>query len=895
MTQIRDTQNFGTSKKSPPKRLVIAAIVVVLIVVIGGIGAALVLSNKSKSVAPAISASSSTTSVMVNQSVNFTATLTGGSPSQLTFNFGDGSTSVGVKSSNAYTATHSYSNPGDYLITVNATVNGKEVNNFNNIMRVKVNPQQLSLSAASESTQAQIITSTQLYTVGSTISLTGANFESPSAVNWTLGYYIWSFGNGIYKTDYAVQNTSSGLFQGDNVTYTYNTSGIYPVSLGIITFNSTGYTPTTYSSSGFAYSYFPLSDLTSILSSSTNYINNTYFKTVIVANSGVILNIANNSTSTKLKVLTEVEVAPGGPSTFDPPIAADVYSLEPLQNVYEPLLQYNGSSDTIVPIVASQVPTVANGLESSNGLNYTFPIRQDQKFSNGDPVTAWDVYTSIVRDLLFTQGAPSTEGYLLAADLLPWGGWASGSLSYDNITSAITVDNSTQSVTFHLLMPDLTFLQRFASLWGTQILDYSWLSEHGQNITFTESGFEYYTQFANQANYNSYIRYHMMGSGPYMVGSFILGQSILYVPNPNFVPIPGIAGYNKTPTEEVQVYWVGSSETALLMLESGQANVVTGLPSTDYPTLNSMKSQNKISMTSFPSDEVWYYVYNFNINESMLSTFGSQYSVPSNYFANQYVRQAFSYAYNYTNYLDNILGNKLYGVNFGSSIDGLIPYGMPGYQSPSQLSNVPNYNLTAATKYMQESGNFSTKVDIPIIVWSGDATDYTAAAMWSQALNQMDPNIQANPVYVPLGTVIGYAAPGVNPMPVYLMGWISPWNYPTAFFNFCYLNATNGGSFPPADGVDYSSLMSLGYTSEAQQWQELNNVTLSATLSQNETVALGLYAKAEQIATNLSMYTYLYQTNVIYITSPGIQGMSSEYNLIANSGGQLFYNDLSLP
>lgn len=892
MTQSKEPRTSNSPSRKPSLKLAIAVIVVVVIVVLGA--TIYVVTRPQQPSTTTLSASASSLTVSVNQTLTFSATVTGGTPSQVTFNFGDGTTFAGVQSSGNYTASHSYLSPGIYLVTVNATVKGSVIDNLDNIIQVTVNPQTLPPSVASESTQAAILTSTQLYTVGSTVELTGASFESPGAANWTIGYFMWDFGNGVSHTDYAIQNTSNGQFLSDNVTSIYNTSGVYPLSLGIITFNSSGYTPITYNSTGSTFSYYPLSDLSTILASPTNYLNNTYFRTIVVGKAGQTLKIANASSSTSLKTLTEVEVAPGGPSTFDPPIAVDVYSLEALQNVYEPLVEYNGSSNTIVPVVASQVPTVANGLESPNGLTYTFHIRQGQKFSNGDPVTAWDVYTSIIRDLLFTQGVPYTEGYLLAADLLPGGGYAQGALSYQNITNAITVNNNTQIVTFHLLIPDLTFLQRFASLWGVQIMDYNWLVSHGQNITFTPAGFEYYQQFGNQANYNDYVRYHMMGSGPYMVGSYILGQSILYVPNPNFVPIPGIAQFNKTPNENVQVYYLSSSETALLMLKNGQANIVTGLPSADFPTLLSMKNQGKITMHSFPSSEVWYYVYNFNINETTLRTFGSQYSVPYNYFANPYVRLAFSYAYNYTNYLENILGNSLYSINFGTPISGAIPYGMPGYQSASQLKNVPYYNLSLASQYMNESGNYSTKVNIPIIVWSGDTTDYTGASMWAQALHQMDPNIQATPLYVPLGTVIGYAAPAINPMPIYLIGWISPWNYPTAFFNFLNLNATNGGSFPPADGINYNDLVSWGYTSEAQQWRELNNLTVEATNSQNLTIAIGYYKQAEQLATNLSLYTFLYQTNMIYITTPNVKGMSLEFNVIANNGGQLFYNDLSL-
>ncbi|MCL4447521.1 MAG: ABC transporter substrate-binding protein [Thermoplasmatales archaeon] len=891
MTQSEPSKN-NVSPKSASKRWVIPVVVVVVVIVVVA-AIALTIPRSTSPTSLSLSAVTSSNSPTVNQSVTFTAQVTGGSPSGVLFNFGDGTTGSAALSNGKYTISHSYEQAGNYLVTANTTLDGKTANNLNNIMQIVVSPTPLSPSLAPKTTQTQILLSSQLYTAGDSVLFTGANLELPTASNWTIGYFIWNFGNGNSKSDYALQNETSGNFLTDNVSVTYSQPGVYPVTLGLVTFNSTGYTSTTTSLKGYNYSYYPLSDLNTILSSS-NFVNNTYTKTIVVGQSGQSLKIGIANNTTTLKTITVAEVTPGGPFSFDPAIAPSTIDLEPIQNVYEPLIAYNGSSSNIIPVVASQVPSTSNGLLSSNGMNYTFPIRQGIKFSNGDPLAAWDVYTSMVRDLLLTQGVPSTNGFLIASDLLPGGGFAAGSESYQNITSAITVDNSTQTVTFHLLVADPAFLTYFASLWGTQIMDYNWLSQHGQNITFTPAGFQYYTRYGLQANYNNYVRYGMMGSGPYMVGSYILGQSILLVPNPNFIPISGIPGFNHSAKDDVQIYWVLSDETALLMLKSGQANVVVRLPSSDYPAVTQMMNQGKLNVTSFNTEKVYFFAFNFNINETMMRTFGSQFSVPSAYFANPDVRLAFAYAFNYTNYIDNLLGNKVYGINFGSGYTGLIPNGMPGYKSPSQLQNVPQYDIAMATQYMQQSGNYSTQVNIPIIVWSGDLTDYAAASMWAQALHTMDPNIQATPIYQPFASVEGYAVPGANPMPLYLWDWNPPWNYPTATMSFLYLAGEYGGYLPPANGIDYGYLNSIGYTAEAQQWDQLNNYTLAGISANSTATALNYFDMGEQMAINMTMYVYLYQSNGIYITTPGIQGMNWEMNPLTNSATQMFYNYLSL-
>lgn len=895
MTQSKMPQdNISGTKKNPSLKWVAVVVVVVVIVIIGSIAVMMRPTGNNQTTTPTLSASAASQTSEVNQSISFSATVTGGTPSSVIFNFGDGTTGSATLSNGAYTVSHAYSNPGSYLVTANATVNGVTANNFNNIIQITVSPTSSSAALAAESTEAQILMTTQLYTSGDSVALTGTTFESPSASGWTVGYFIWTYGDGATHADYAVQNVTTGGFLSDNVTHTYSSPGVYPITLGVITFNASNYNANTYQSNGYSYSYYPLSDLTQILSSGSDYLNNTYVSTIVVGASGQTLKIGNSSSSTSLKVITVAENVPGGPFTFDPAIAPSTIELELVENVYEPLLAYNASSTSIIPVVAAKLPTTANGLLSPDGLNYTFPIRQGLKFSNGDTLTAWDVYASMVRDLLFTQGVPGTNGFLISSDLLPGGGFAPGAESYQNITHAITVDNSSQTVTFHLLFPDAAFLTYFASLWGTQIMDYNWLSQHGQNITFTPAGFQYYQKFGFQSTYNNFVRYNMMGSGPYEVGDYVLGQSILLVPNPNYTPIKGVVGFNHAANDEVQIYWVLSPETALLMLKSGQANIAIRLPSSDYPSITSMQSQGKVNITSYPTEKIYFFAFNFDINTTLMQKFGSQFSVPANYFANPDVREAFSLAFNYTNYLDSILGNKVYGVNFGSSYTGLIPYGMPGYQSASQLQNVPTYDLSQATKLMQESGNYSTSVNIPIVVWSGDLTDYAAASMWAQALHSIDPNIQATPIYQEFSTVEGYAVPGQNPMPIYLWDWNPPWNWPTATFDFLYLAGEYGGYIPPANGIDYGSLNAWGYTQEAQQWSEMNNLTLSGISASNSTTALKYFDQAEQIAINMSLYVYLYQANGIYVSAPNIHGLSMEMNPIGNSATQMFYNYLTI-
>src|SRR3989454_2398630 len=100
-------------------------------------------------------------------------------------------------------------------------------------------------------------------------------------------------------------------------------------------------------------------------------------------------------------IITNMEAVTGGYTTLDPALDYESTGFEVISNVYETLIAYNGTSTSdFVPVIADKVPTVANGLVSPDFLNYTFTIRPGRKFTNGNPVTAWDVKYSITRTML---------------------------------------------------------------------------------------------------------------------------------------------------------------------------------------------------------------------------------------------------------------------------------------------------------------------------------------------------------------------------------------------------------------------------------------------------------------------------------------------------------------
>lgn len=71
------------------------------------------------------------------------------------------------------------------------------------------------------------------------------------------------------------------------------------------------------------------------------------------------------------------------PGTLDPALATGTHDSWPMQHMYEGLMKYNEKGE-VVEGVAKEMKV------SDDGLTYTFTLRDDAKWSNGDPVTAQD-------------------------------------------------------------------------------------------------------------------------------------------------------------------------------------------------------------------------------------------------------------------------------------------------------------------------------------------------------------------------------------------------------------------------------------------------------------------------------------------------------------------------
>src|SRR2546422_782208 len=89
--------------------------------------------------------------------------------------------------------------------------------------------------------------------------------------------------------------------------------------------------------------------------------------------------------------------------SFDPAKAYDYFSGEVINQIFDTLLVYEPKNATLMPGLATRIPTAANGDISADGLSYTFHLKSGVKFHDGSDfnstVMKWSVERAIKLDL----------------------------------------------------------------------------------------------------------------------------------------------------------------------------------------------------------------------------------------------------------------------------------------------------------------------------------------------------------------------------------------------------------------------------------------------------------------------------------------------------------------
>jgi peptide/nickel transport system substrate-binding protein len=306
------------------------------------------------------------------------------------------------------------------------------------------------------------------------------------------------------------------------------------------------------------------------------------------------------------------------------------------------------TATTIVPDIATVVPTMANGGLSSDGLTYTFHLRSGVMWNTSPPraVVAGDFVRALKRfcnpvlgvgnPTYFTSTIAGMASYCTAYEKLPSTATAAQLAGFQNshtISGVSAPDAST--LVIKLSQPASDFLNIMATTF-VSAAPVEWDSYLPDSATF---------------------RQHVYSDGPYAISNYVAGKSITLARNPEW----------KQSTDPIRHQYVQSMVVtegtndpgqALQDLQAGSGDLLWDLPvpTNQIPTLEANKDPNFAIWAGHISNP--YLVFNMTTGPT----------------ANLKVRQAIEYA------IDKVNIAKIYGgTALNPPITTAIPPGNIGY------------------------------------------------------------------------------------------------------------------------------------------------------------------------------------------------------------------------
>ncbi|MDW5563703.1 MAG: ABC transporter substrate-binding protein [Methanomassiliicoccus sp.] len=566
-----------------------------------------------------------------------------------------------------------------------------------------------------------------------------------------------------------------------------------------------------------------------------------------IAAIGAALVLSGGSTKGSGSTVFRYGTITGNYDSLDPAVDYETFGGEILQNVYETLVWYNGSSSSeLIPLLATEVPTVANGGISADGLTYIFTIRDGVTFSDGTVLKASDVEYSFDRAFLLNDPASPIPmyGQMLIPDYANETTYPASSFGSDGkIVPSIGQDVLDQhiwahdnKVQFNLTQPYSAFLSALAFNTAS-IVSEKYVEDHGG---LTKDGYDFMSSNA-------------MGTGPYMVGEIKKDSYTKLVANDNY--------WRGAPTLKTIIITQYSEMSAMIMaLKNGDLDAAA-IPRTQMASVENIANVSIIS--GYPTLTLDFFGLNENLNVAGADP--KKTNVPSTFFQDRNVRMAFASAFNYEQYINTTMQGMAIQPN------GVIPKGMFGYDA-----SVPtySYDLEAAAAYLRNATNgasnwLDTGFNIELYYSAGNTARETACLLLKAGLESLSDKINVTVTPLELSTLIGYQSS--HKMPVMFLGWAPDYADPDDYVHPFYLSS----------GL-YAS--TIGYKNET-----IDSLVTQAATELNDTKRAELYHDISMAMHDECAYIWTVQATSFFVGYNYIQGYY--YNPMYSN---LYYYALSM-
>ncbi|MDR1366769.1 MAG: peptide ABC transporter substrate-binding protein [Puniceicoccales bacterium] len=461
-----------------------------------------------------------------------------------------------------------------------------------------------------------------------------------------------------------------------------------------------------------------------------------------------------------------------GISTFDPHLATTLPEGMITSSIFEGLLVPH--PETLEPI-----PGVAESYVISNDkMEYTFFLRSDAKWSNGDPVSAEDFVCAIRRGLSPILGSPWAELFFVLKNAKRY--YKNEIVNFSEV-GIKALDAQTLHCT--LAAP----IDYFLSL----VTHWAWSPV---NIRAIE-------RFGNPCERNNlWLKSeNIVGNGAYILKSFNIGDKIVLQKNPKYWAKENVAIKN------VHIIPGINPDTEENMFITGQLDITDNVP-VDKIDFYRKKGHLK-SSTSLGSSFYW-----FNCKRQP--------------FDDVRVRKAFNLA------IDREAIGKLRNRGTGFEAYALVPPGTMNYDS----SNFFEHDIKQAQKLLAEAGypNGEGFPEITILYNINDNWKMISEAV--QEMLRVNLHIHVKLQSTEWGVFLNERRR--HCFDICRGGWIGDYNDATTFLNLCLSDDNNNHSQWANDAYD-TTILSAGKAKDFSERKEILNK--AEALMINEVPIIPLY------------------------------------------------------
>ena len=427
------------------------------------------------------------------------------------------------------------------------------------------------------------------------------------------------------------------------------------------------------------------------------------------------------------------------PSSLDPQIASGLTEAKILQGLFEGLLVSNSRTTEPMPGVAKTYSV------SKDGLIYTFHLRDNARWSNGDRVVAKDFVNTVQRGLSKSLASPWIDQYLLIKNAK---NYYNGTLVEFNKVGIFAIDDSTLKIE----------LEKPVSYFASLLTHWAWSPIQKQNINS-------FGDFYDRNNRWTRVG-HIVSNGPFLLESNNIGDKVVLVKNPYYWEAAHVA------IDRIEFPSGLDINTEENMFQCGLLDITDNVPSEKIS-----KYKQEGLLKTAPTLGSSYFCFNCN-------------RAP---FDDVRVRKALSLA------IDRHQIGVLRGRGEGFEAYSLVPPGTANYESSSLFSS----NIKEARKLLSEAGFPEGKGFPKVTILYNSSTNWKMIAEAAQEMWRKNLGIEVDLHGIEWGVFVQERRS--HNFDICRGGWIGDYNDATTFLDL--FKSDNNNNHPGWKNSEFDKML----------------------------------------------------------------------------------------